>query len=419
MQKKRSGFLYNHYHWVVAVVLLLMVFVHGGSVNNFSTLHLIPITQKLNISRADFALAYSLKNIVGMVSTFFSGFIIAKMGSRFTAPLGLILLGGSYALVANVESLPMLMVGCAVLGASYGFCTTAGAVAVIRLWFHRHEGTVLGLVSAATGLGGSLLSIIQTAAMEKGSFKDSLMLCAILAFVMAVLVFLLLRNRPEDMGLLPLGEGERVKKRPKTVGFAGLSMEQLWKQPVFYLQLGCVILSCFALYLSFNVVRNFFVDCGFSAAQATGLYSAMMLLLSVTKLAAGACCDRIGARKVNIICLVCSVVSLLMLALMRNFAMAVVAMIFYTVALPLLTMMGPLVASTVLGYRGQAQYTGILLAAVSFANLFGNYLTNWIYDQYKSYRPSFMLAAILSAISIVLYLILHRMADKLKERTEA
>ena len=82
MQKKRDGFLYHHYHWVIAVVLLLMVFVHGGSVNNFSTLHLIPITEKLNISRADFALAYSVKNIVSMVSTFFSGFIIAKMKKK-------------------------------------------------------------------------------------------------------------------------------------------------------------------------------------------------------------------------------------------------------------------------------------------------------------------------------------------------
>ncbi|MBQ8796645.1 MAG: MFS transporter, partial [Oscillospiraceae bacterium] len=279
-RKGTAGFLYVNYHWIIAAVMVMMIFVHGGSMNNFSTLHLIPITERLSIARADFALAYSFKNIASMISTFFSGFIIAKWGSRITTPVGLMLLGVSYVIVANVKSLPMLMVGCVIMGASYGFCTTSGAVAVVRLWFHRHEGTVLGVVTAASGIGGSLLSIAQTAVMEKGGFQASLYLCAGLAFGLVVLSFLLLRNRPEDMGLLPLGDGERRGKRPTSVGFAGLPMNALWKQPVFYLLLFCVMLSSFSLYLAFNVVRNFFVDCDFSAAQATGLYSAMLLLVT-------------------------------------------------------------------------------------------------------------------------------------------
>ena len=417
MLKKREGFLYDHYHWIVAVVLLMMVFIHGGAANNFSSLHLIPITEHLNIARADFALAYSIKNIASMAATFFSGFIIAKWGSRITAPLGLMLMGVSNLIVANVTSLPMLMAGCLLLGLSYGFCTTAAAVAVIRLWFHRHEGTVLGLVTAASGIGGSVLSILQTAAMEAGSFRDSLNLCAGLAFAMMVLVALLLRNRPEDIGLLPLGEGERRRKRPVSVGFAGLSMKELWKQPVFYLLLFCVMLSAFSLYLSFNVVLNFFKDCKFSTAQATGLYSAMMLLLTVTKFLAGACCDRIGAKKTNLVCVACGVVSLLLLTFTKNFAMAVTAMVIYAVALPLLTLMGPLIAGELLGYRAKAQYAGILVSSVSLANLFGNYLTNLIYDNFGSYRPSFALASALSAVSFGLFLILYRMAGKLKEKT--
>ncbi|MBO5867691.1 MAG: MFS transporter, partial [Oscillospiraceae bacterium] len=402
MQKKRSGYLYEHYHWVVAVVLLLMVLIHGGSLNNFSTLHLIPITEKLQITRADFAMAYSVKSIVGMISTFFSGFIIAKWGSRITAPLGLILLGSSYVLIANSNSYAMLVLGCALMGASYGFCTTAGAVAVIRLWFHRYEGTILGLVSAATGLGSSILSIAQTAAMEQGGFRASLQLCAVFIFGIALLVFLLLRNKPEDMGLLPLGDGERMKKRPTSKGYAGLPMEQLWKQPVFYLLIFGIVLYSFALYLSFNVVRNYFVDCNFSVAEATGLYSAMMLLLSLTKFLAGACCDKWGAKIVNSVCILSGAVGLVLLAVMESFAVAVIAVVIYTVSLPLLTIMGPLVAKELIGYHGQAQYTGILVASVSLANLFGNYLTNWIYDRYASYRPSFWLAAILLVVASLL-----------------
>ena len=417
-EENKFGFLRSHYHWVIAGVMVLMIFVHGGSMNNFSTLHLIPITERLSIARADFALAYSFKNIASMISTFFSGFIIAKWGSRITTPIGLMLLGVSYVIVANVNSLPMLMVGCTLMGASYGFCTTSGAVAVVRLWFHRHEGTVLGVVTAASGIGGSLLSIAQTAIMEKGGFQASLYLCAGLAFGLVVLSFLLLRNRPQDMGLLPLGEGERRGKRPASVGFAGLPMNALWKQPAFYLLLFCVMLSAFSLYLAFNVVRNYFVDCEFSAAQATGLYSGMLLFVTLTKFMTGACCDRIGAKKTNLLCVACGAVSLALLAAMKSFSVAVIAMVVFSVALPILTLMGPLIAGELLGYRAKAQYAGILVSAVSTANLFGNYLTNLTYDTFGSYRPAFWLGAVLSVVSIFLFLVLYRMTDKLKALTE-
>lgn len=416
--KNAFTWLHTNYYWVVAGILILMIFVHGGAMNNFSTLHLIPITEHLSIARADFALAYGIKNIASMVSTFFSGFIITKWGSRITAPLGLLLMGVSYVVVANVTSLPMLMVGCLLMGISYGFCTTSGAVVAIRLWFHRHEGTVLGVVTAASGIGGSLLSIFQTAVMEKGGFQASLYLCAGLAFGLVVLSFLLLRNRPEDIGLAPLGEGERRGRRPSSVGFAGFSMQELVKQPAFYLLLFCVILSSFSLYLAFNVIHNFFLDCGFSAAMATGLYSAMMLLVTLTKFLTGFCSDRIGAKKTNLVCVACGAVSLLLLAVMKNLAVAVAAVIAFSVALPIVTLMGPLVAGELIGYRAKAQYAGILVSAVSMANLFGNFLTNLIYDVFGSYRPAFALAAALSVVSILLFLILYRMTDRMKAKLQ-
>lgn len=420
MQKKRDGFLYNHYHWVVAVVLGLMLFVHGGSQNNFLALHTVPITEHLAISRGDFTLAYGLKGIVAMASTFVSGFIISKYGVRLMASLGLLMTAGAYVIFALAGGLGMVALGSILIGLSYGFCTTSAAVMVVRIWFHRHEGTVLGVVTAATGIGGSVLSILQAAAMEAGSYRSSLCLAAGLMTVIAAMLFLLVRNRPEDMGLVPLGEGERIKKRPKAsqVSFQGLSMKELWLQPAFWLMLFCVVLSNFGLYLAFNVVRDFFIDCGISVARATGLYSAMMLILTGTKLLSGFLCDKWGSRVVNMLCVGFGVAGLVAFGLTKNFGMAVAAVLLYTASLPLMTLMGPLMASNLFGYRAYTQYTGVVVSAVSLSSLTASYLTNAIYDTFQSYRPSFWLAAILVAASGILFLILYRMADKLKEKTQ-
>lgn len=420
MEKKRNGFIYNHYHWVVAVLLGLMLFVHGGSQNNFLALHTVPITEHLAISRGDFTLAYGLKGIVAMASTFVSGFVISKCGVRRMATLGLLMTAGAYVIFALAGDLGMVALGSILIGLSYGFCTTSAAVMVVRIWFHRYEGTVLGVVTAATGIGGSVLSVLQAAAMEAGSYRSSLYLAAGLMTVIAVLLFLLVRNRPEEIGLVPLGEGERIKKRPKEsqVSYQGLPMKELWRQPAFWLMLFCVVLSNFGLYLAFNVVRDFFIDCGISVARATGLYSAMMLILTGTKLLSGFLCDKWGSRLVNMLCVGFGVVSLVAFGLTYNFGMAIAAVLLYTVSLPLMTLLGPLVASNLFGYRAYTQYTGVVVSAVSLSSLSASYVTNAIYDAFQSYRPSFWLAAVLTAVSGVLFLILYKMADKLKARTE-
>lgn len=417
--RKVSDWLHANYHWVVAAILFMMLFAHGGSINNFTNLHLVPISEHLSISRAEFSLAFSLKGIVAMLTTFFSGFLIARFGCRLTMSVGLILTGCAYCLFAQVTSVAMLSVSSVIMGLSYGFCTTSAAVAVVRVWFHRHEGTVLGIVSAATGVGSGILSIVQTAVMEMGSFRSSLYLCAGLAFGLVVLVLLFVRNRPEDMGLVPLGAGERKKKRPKAenVSFPGMSMDILWKQPAFYLMLFATLLVTFSLYMAFNVVRNFFIDSGFSVSQATGLHSAMMLMLTFTKLFSGVLCDKMGARKVNLICVICGGAGLLVLSLMQDFYTAAIAVVLYTISLPLLTLLGPLLASDLFGYRSQMQCTGILVSAVSLANLSASYVTNLIYDTFRSYRPSFLLAAVLSMVAGVLFLILYGIADKLRADT--
>lgn len=416
--EKKQNFIHNHYHWVVAVVLGLLLFIHGGAQNNFLSLHLIPISEHISISRAEFSLIFSLKSIVAMVATFFSGFVISKYGCRRMSALGLVIAALSYLVFARVENRAMLALGSVLMGLSYGFCTTSAAVAVVRLWFHRYEGTVLGIVTAATGIGGSVLGIVQTAAIESGSFQTSLYLIAGLMCSLAVLVLLLVRNRPEDIGLVPLGEGERVVKKPKTeMNYMGLSMKELWHQPTFYLMLFATTLSGFCLYLAFNVTRNYFIDCGFTVAQATGLHSAMMLLLTGTKLISGVLCDKIGAKKVNLICIGCGAVGLLILAFTRNFGVAAVAMVIYAAALPLLTLLGPLLASNLFGYRAYTQYAGMMVAAISLSNMTANYVTNAIYDRFHSYAPSFVLASILSVVTFALFLILYRAAEKLKEKT--
>jgi hypothetical protein len=57
----------KHYHWIVAVVLLILMAIRGGTGNNLPGLHLVPVTEALDITRAQFSLATSASSILMMV----------------------------------------------------------------------------------------------------------------------------------------------------------------------------------------------------------------------------------------------------------------------------------------------------------------------------------------------------------------
>ncbi|MBR6794032.1 MAG: MFS transporter [Clostridia bacterium] len=415
-QTKMRSFLHNHYHWIVAGIMFLMVFAYSGAGNNLVSLHIAPVSEYLGITRAEFTVTGSARTVVSMISTFLSGFLISKFGIRLSSGLGMMAGTVGYLILSQLRNVTMLTMGNALLGISAGLCSTSAAVFVARVWFHRHSGTVLGVITAASGIGAGILCAIQTAAIETVNFRASYLICAVTMGVGGLLVLLFVRNKPQDMGLLPLGYGEKVTGRRSTsrVGFAGYSMQELLKRPTFYLMFFCVSLSTIAAYFAFTVLRPFVVDCGYSAAKASTVQSLMMLILTVVKILTGYLNDHIGGRKVFMICLLSAILSMALLGWTENYILIVVAVIIYTCCLPLTTLAAPLLATDLFGYQAQAQYTGILLSVIAVTSFFGEYLTNRIYDHMGSYHLSFLLGAALSVISLLLLFILCK-AEKKKE----
>ncbi|MBR2635279.1 MAG: MFS transporter [Clostridia bacterium] len=411
------------YHWIVAAVAFVMVFFHGGAANNLTGLHIIPITEHLNISRSDFTLAWSSKSICEMFTTLFSGFLLAKFGYRKCVCFGLIGCSLSYFVMSAASSLIFPFLSGVLLGLCSTFCATAGASRLVSNWFCRYRGTVLGLVTSASGLGGSVLCIVQTALIEAFSWKASLIAVSALLLICAILVPLVVRNHPSEMGLAPLGDGEEViGKRRKSLEKVkeGLPFSQLLKTPSFYGMALATFFSGFGLYMVFTVVVPHFREgCQFSASSAGFIQSFMLLFLTATKLGAGFLSDLLGSRRVAVLCQILSSLSLLMLILISSFPLAVVAITLYTAALPMVTIMPPLIALSLFGYRAQPQYTGVFLALISVSSFAGSYVSNLIFDLLGSYRPSFAVALLFSVLAILLYLFTFFLAKKEDEGKKA
>lgn len=412
----------KHYHWIIVLLLLLELAVFSGILNNLISLHMIPVTQELQISRGSFSLAFTLRPLVGFFSTLFSGVFFVKFGYRKLSSLGLMVAALSFVLLGCSKNLFMLSLACAIMGLSEGFCTTAAASRMVNTWFHTNQGLVLGLVTASTGLGGSLFSIILSKVIDAGSWRSSYWLSAALIAIVAVLIALFCRNRPADIGLRPFGadrhHGKTAKKESRD-HWGGYEAPTVMRHPAFFLMLVVVFFSCVCGYVAFSVVAPHLQDKGFTAAEAASYQSIMLLALAAAKFICGALSDIWGAKAINLLCMVCTVAGLVLLAQADTPVIALAGVIVFSVALVLTTITVPLLSASLFGYHCQGSVIGIFMALVPAASVVTSPIVNMIYDRIGSYSPIFMATALLAAAVTGLMLLLFVLAGKDRKTYEA
>lgn len=404
----------KNYHWLIAAALLLQLFLIGGIYNNLSNLFMLPVTESMGIARSSFALAVSMKGLASFVSTFFSGPLLHRYGYR--KMVSILMFTNSIALVimATSKNVVTLGLGIALMGLGDGICLNAGPPRVIRHWFHKHQGMVLGCVSAATGLGGSALCLVISGIIEGNGWQGAFICCAAMYSVMAVLLFALIRNHPEDMGLKPYGEGQydhKKKEKPKEK-WEGFSWAQMLRRPAFYLLVvACFLTNCCVYALSQNLVPHL-RDIGFSNARAVSVQSIFMLLLAAAKLGVGALCDRIGGKRITLLCLGCAVAGLGIMAVSQNDYGVWASVVLLSCGLPLTIMTVPLLTPDLFGYRAQTMAVGVLMSTSPLAVLTAATVSNAIYDKIGTYRPVFAVAALVTVGLLGLYGAIYLMVSR-------
>lgn len=414
----------SNYHWVIAAVVLIEMLVWGGIGNNINGLFVIPVTEGLGISRGSYSLVMSLSSLMGFVSTMVSGVLFMQFGYKKLVVVGLTAAGVALCLLfGSGKNLATLGFGVAIYGFCGGFCSTAGMTKIIGDWFHKKRGLVLGLVSSATGFGGSLFCVLLTKVIQNHGWRTSYRISGVVVLITAVLLLVTIKNRPDDMKLRPYGEGQLPTKKRHRGGHSednwpGFSLQELIRKPTFYLMMALTLLGCLSMYMAFYIVVPHMQDRGLTADQAATVQSVMLLGLSVAKILSGWLCDIIGPKWVTALCVAFGVVGMWLMADVRDMIMAIVIICIYTVSLPITSITVPLLTTELFGYRAHDTAVGLLLSVISVGGMIASPMMNLIYDAVGSYRPGLKIAAILGAVVLTLYLVLFVLAKRDKRITQ-
>lgn len=395
-----------HYAWVIFIVCFLMAGCSLGFCSSPTGLYLKPISDDLDISRT----AYSVRNTVRFVTTalinIYFGKLITKFGARKLSVAGLLSLAAGCVVSAAAKGILTLYLGSALMGVGFSWTATTMVGYVVEKWFTSKKGTIMGIILASNGLiGAASIQLLSPMIYgENEAWRTSFLVCAAIMLLLALMVLLFLRTEPKEKGLQPLGSGQVLPKKQRGRDWSGISTEDAFRKPYFYICALCVFFTGMLLHAIGNVSAAHMEDRGISTAIITNVSSISSLVLLASKTATGFSYDKLGLRFTMTMCNIFAIVGILILANVSTPVMAYVSAIFRALALPLETIMLPLIASELFGRKSYAHIMGLLVSFNTLGYATGGPAINLVYDLAgQDYVPAMLaLAVLMIAVSIAM-----------------
>lgn len=416
---KAEGAVQRPYRkWLVAVGCFFMIFLGLGFCSSNKSLYLGAITAALDIRRSLFSLQDTLRFTITAVTNLFFGAMVAKLGARKMTAIGFCGYAAYLAISIFAEDVIWFYVAGCCLGIGTTFCSTTMVSYLVNLWFPEKRGTVSGAILCANGLGGALAAQIISPMISGSTFgyRNAYTFALILTLIVGVAVTLLVC---EPKGV----KGTLAKKKARGKQWTGISFQTALGKPYFYAAIVCVFLTGMSLQGIHGIAAVHMKDTGIDPTFVATVLSVSSLVLTGSKFLAGFGYDKLGLRVALAFCEICGFAAFICLALCSSTglgkAMAMGYGVLSPLALPLETVIVPLIAAELFGEKEFSKLLGIFVGMNYAGYAVGGFVYNLAFDLTGSYTTVLLISSgVMLAIAIVFQFIITA-ANKVHDQVMA
>ena len=199
---------------IVAYGFFVEMVVMGTALYSYSVF-VLPLSRAFDTGIFAAMLGLTGLNVAVAILSPFAGHLITRGSAKTYMIVGLGLLGAGFFLVSLTTALWQLVALYAVLiGFGYAFAAPIAASAVIASWFTTFRGRALSIAAIGTSFGGLIIPPAAAYIIVVADWRTAFQAFAAIFFVISIpLVWWLLVDRPEQMGLRPYGATETQKNR--------------------------------------------------------------------------------------------------------------------------------------------------------------------------------------------------------------
>jgi MFS family permease len=395
MNSKKKVF----YGWWIVVGAFFLNFAGIGIIMNSMGVFIKPVAESMGFTRGGFTLYFTIAALAMMVMAPVMGKLLERYDIRLIMTVCTTIMAVSFALFSQCRTLLQFYIVALFLGIGSAGSHIIPVSMMITNWFIDKRGLAMGIVFAATGVGGLIFNPLANWIILNYSWQAAYLTFGVIIGVLSIpTAVFIVRARPADKGLLPYG-GEQAMARQSSTEQAGLTATQALRDRAFWLLALIILLIAIANMGVLHHIVPYLTDIGFSSTTATALMSLHMGMLIFGKVLTGGLADRMGLLKSYVTCMVGLMVSIVLLYGAQLMWVAVVFSILFGFSIAVRTVLPPLMTARVLGQKHFGVIYGFLNIFTTLGTAVGVPLSGFIYDWTKSYSLAFALYIVLCLIA--------------------
>ncbi len=359
-----------------------------------------PLQAEFGWTRTEISFALTMTNLAIVIAAPSLGFVMDRIGVRRVLIPSLILMGFSVAAMSLLTSniwhfyalfflIPFL--GAGTLPQSYS--------RVLIAWFSKRRGLALGISLSGFGVGAALWPFFAHALAEAYGWRMAYVVFATAVFGISLpSAILMLREKPEDMGLNPDGMSDEEyaqaeRSRPVADSAFGLSSKEAAKTRSFWLIALSFLLIGVAITSILAHLVPILIDRGVAPKTAALSMTSLGFGLVFGRIISGYLMDHFFAPYVTAFFLLIMLLGVMILA--SGIANSLVFATAIAVGLATGSEISEIayICSRYFGPKAFGQIYGIMFAAFQLGSAFGTPLMGAYFDAVGNYRGALWLLA--------------------------
>lgn len=375
--------------WLVCLGCGLALFtVMGLGINGF-TVYQPYLLERFHLTNGQGSWITTVRSLFSLLSMLSADALCRRLGIRQTMTLGLGFFVVSYALFGAASAFPTLCACAALSGLAYGFGGMIPLTLALSHWFRDRRGLALGLAAGGSGLSTVLAPPLLEEAIQHLGLTAAFWLEGGVGILLTLCVFLLVRDRPEELGLVPYttsgGSGASVPaKRPAPPRLS---------RPLWWVVVAAAFLTGGPCGPGFSHLSVLYTSENYDSGTVALLMSLFGLVLMLSKVLYGSLSDTLGSRWANwsVYAVFLTGFSLCCLAPSGSIPLAFAAFVFTALGMPLSSVSLSVWAGDLSAGPDYDRLVKWLSSAYMLGSLLTGPMPGMLADRFGSYVPAYLL----------------------------
>jgi MFS family permease len=286
------------YGWAIAATALIAVFASAPGQSYGFSVFIDSILAATGLSRTQLSALYALGTGVSAITTVVVGRMADRWGTRIVLAIVGLAFGSACFLMAIAYGPLTVLLGFAALRALGQGSLAILATLLIAQWFVRYRGRAMALVQLGGAASNAVFPLLANALIITIDWRNAYRVLGIVVWALILpAAILVVRNRPEDVGLHPDGLPQPAEA-PQVQGQPVLppAHSRVWRTSRFWLLALPTTAGPFIMTALIFHQASIFASHGLPSTIAASIFVPMAVASALTSAITGMLIERLGPK---------------------------------------------------------------------------------------------------------------------------